>query len=163
MSTRDYLRAVLDTSSVIVLVKLGIIDDVFKHVLREAEIPRGVLVELERKKNIVYNKVLELIRRGLLKIEETIEQLPRLGLGESSTLLLALEKRKVAVLDDKRARRIARELGLRVIGSIALVKRLYNLGLLRIDLGELYIRLIEMGFYIKRDVFDKVFGKSRSC
>ncbi len=47
MSTRESLRAVLNTSPIIVLSKLGLIENTVKLVFEEAEIPRDVLIELE--------------------------------------------------------------------------------------------------------------------
>ncbi len=72
---------------------------------------------------------------------------------------MALEKEKTVVLDDRRARKLARELGLRVIGTLSILRRLYELGVLEINPRVLYMRLIEMGFYVRKDVFDRVFRK----
>ena len=62
------------------------------------------------------------IDEGWIRVEDVKKRLPRLGLGESSAILLALTKNKVVVLDDKRARRLARELGLEVIGTLSIFK-----------------------------------------
>jgi predicted nucleic acid-binding protein len=103
--------------------------------------------------------VLELVERGLIRVEEVSRSLPRLGLGESSAILLALEKGKIVVLDDKRARRLARELGLEVIGTLSILKRLYEMGALKMSIEAVYVRLLEIGFYVKRDLFNKVFNR----
>jgi len=43
------------------------------------------------------------IDEGRIRIEDVKKRLPRLGLGKSSAILLALTKNKIVVLDDKRA------------------------------------------------------------
>jgi len=64
---------------------------------------------------------------------------------------------KIGVLDDKRAWRPARELGLEVIGTLSIPKKLYENGVLAETLSTIYRHLIEIGFYIDMRLFDKVF------
>jgi len=66
-------------------------------------------------------------------------------------------KEKIAILDDKKARKLARELGLEIIGTLSILKKLYDEGLLKDAPNTLYRRLIEIGFYINKQIFDKVF------
>ncbi|MEB2836296.1 MAG: DUF3368 domain-containing protein [Desulfurococcales archaeon] len=155
--TRGSLRVVLNTSPLIVLSKLGLLELALTELFYEAQLPRGVMSELERKNDAVYHLVKDLVRRGLLKVEEVSVSFPRLGVGESSAILVALNKGKVAVLDDKKARRLARELGLEVIGSIAILRELYEQGYIKMTIEELYIKLLNLGFYIKRDIYNKIF------
>jgi len=54
-----------------------------------------------------------LVEKGQLYIEEASQAFPQLGLGESSVILVALNKGKVVVLNDKKARRLVRELGVK--------------------------------------------------
>lgn len=155
----ESLRVVLNASPLIVLAELGVLEDAVGELFVEAEVPCGVLAELGRKKDEVFYAVMDLVRRELLRIEEVSRSFPRLGLGESSAILVALEKGKVVVLDDKRARRLARELGLEVIGTLSVLRRLYEIGALKMSREQLYIRLLNMGFYVRKHVFDKVFAK----
>lgn len=155
--TRGSLRVVLNTSPLIVLSKLGLLELALTELFYEAQIPQGVLSELGRKDDAVYHLVKDLVRRGLLKVEEVSVSFPRLGVGESSAILVALNKGKVAVIDDKRARRLARELGLEVIGTIAILRELYERGYLKMTIEELYIKLLDLGFYIKKDSYNKIF------
>ena len=155
--TRGSLRVVLNTSPLIVLSKLGLLELALTELFYEAQIPQGVLSELGRKDDAVYHLVIDLVRRGLLKVEEVSVSFPRLGVGESSAILVALNKGKVAVIDDKRARRLARELGLEVIGTIAILRELYERGYLKMTIEELYIKLLDLGFYIKKDSYNKIF------
>ncbi|OYT31871.1 MAG: hypothetical protein B6U94_01575 [Thermofilum sp. ex4484_79] len=66
------------------------------------------------------------VNEGRIHVDNVKRRFPRLGLGESSAILLALEKDKIVVLDDKRARRLARELGLEVIGTFSVLKKLHE-------------------------------------
>ena len=68
-------------------------------------------------------------------------------------------RNKIVVLDDRRARRLARELGLETIGTISILKKLYEEGLLAETPSAIYKRLVEIGFYIDRKLFDKIFEK----
>jgi len=114
-------------------------------------------VELERKHDNLYSHVKALLENGQLRIEEVSHVFPQLGLGESSAILVALNKGKVVVLDDKKARKLVRELGLNVIGTLAILQKLYELGLLKMTKEELYIRLLNLGFYIKQGSYNKIF------
>jgi len=127
MLTRESLRVVLNASPIIVLVKLGILNQAL-NLFCEVEVPSGVLEELERKKDEVYQELMRAIGEGGIRVEGFKKRLPRLGLGESSVILLALTRGKIAVLDDKQARRLARELGLEVIGTLSILKKLYENG-----------------------------------
>lgn len=151
-------KAVLNTSPIIVLTRLNLLEEAIK-LFDEVEIPRGVLKELERRKDDVYEKVLRLINENKVKLEDIEHVFPRLGLGESSTIILALKHNKITVLDDRKARRLARELGLEVIGSLAILRRLIDKGVIKENPELLYIKLVEIGFYIDHKTYNKIFRK----
>lgn len=102
------------------MAKLGLLEKAFS-LFSEVEIPHGVLEEVERKRDEVYQELTRLIAEGRIRVEKIRKRLPRLGLSESSAILLALVKNKIIVIDDKRARRLARELGLEVIGILSIL------------------------------------------
>ncbi|MEM4971880.1 MAG: hypothetical protein QXE01_11595 [Sulfolobales archaeon] len=156
MLMRRSLRVVLNTSPIIALVKLGVLNEALK-LFSEVEVPSGVIEELERKKDEVYRELMRVISEGRIHVEEVKRRLPRLGIGESSAIFLALEKDKIVVLDDKKARRLARELGLEVLGTISILKKLYEDGVLMETPNSMYRRLVEIGFYIDKKLFDKIF------
>ena len=158
MRTEESLKAVFNTSPIIVLSKLGLLKDAI-DLFGEVEVSSGVIEELSRKKNRVYQELMEAISEGKVRLEDVRKRLPRLGLGESSTIFLALIKNKTAVLDDRRARRLARELGLDVIGTLSILKKLYDKGVISETPNMIYKRLIEIGFYIDKKLFDKIFGR----
>ena len=158
MRTEECLKAVFNTSPIIVLSKLGLLKDAI-DLFGEVEVSSGVIEELSRKKNKVYQELMEAISEGKVRLEDVRKRLPRLGLGESSTIFLALIKNKTAVLDDRKARRLARELGLDVIGTLSILKKLYDKGVISETPNMIYKRLIEIGFYIDKKLFDKIFGR----
>ena len=156
MRTRESLRVILNTSPIIVLGKLRVLDKAL-NLFSEVEVPSGVIEELGRKKDEVYWELTSLIDEGRIHIEDVKKEIPRLGLGESSAILLALTRDKIVVLDDKRARRLARELGLEVIGTLSILRKLHEEGVLVETPNAIYRRLIEIGFYIDKRLFDKIF------
>jgi predicted nucleic acid-binding protein len=158
MPTEESLRVVLNTSPIIVLTKLRVLNEAL-NLFSEVEIPSGVLEELERKKDEVYQELMRTINEGKIRIENVKRKLPRLGIGESSAILLALVKDKIVILDDKKARRLARELGLEVIGTLSILKKLHELDILAEPPSTIYKRLIEIGFYIDKKLFDRLFQR----
>ncbi|HDH07387.1 MAG TPA: DUF3368 domain-containing protein [Thermoproteales archaeon] len=144
MSTKKSLKVVLNTSPIIVLVKLKILGKAL-NLFSEIEVPSGVLEELGRKRDEVYHELLRYINEGKIYVEDVKKRLPRLGLGESSAIFLALMKDKIVILDDKKARRLARELGLRVIGTLSILRKLCEEGILTETPNTIYMRLVEIG------------------
>jgi len=115
--------------------------------------------ELSVKKDEAYLKIKELVDKKLIKLEEIEKEFPGLGKGESSTIFVALVKGKVAVLDDKKARKLARGLGITVLGTLTLLKRLYQKGKLKESPEELYIKLTRLKFRVERRIFNKIFSE----
>jgi len=147
---------VLNTSPIIVLVRLGLLRKAL-DLFSDVEVPNGVLVEVRRKRNEVYQELMEVISEGRIRVGKVMKSFPRLGLGESSAISLALNEGKIVVLDDKRARKLARDLGLEVIGTLSILKKLYEKGVLAKQPSTIYRHLVEIGFYIDRKLFDKIF------
>ena len=80
-----------------------------------------------------------------------------LGKGESETIVLALElKADVALLDDLRARKTARRLNVKVMGTLALLRALLDLGLIKEQPANLCNRLINQGFWVDPELCLKV-------
>ena len=147
---------VLNSSPIIVLAKLGLLESAV-GLFTEVEVPRAVLEEVGKKQDEVYRKLIGLVEANSIRVEQVDRRIPRLGAGEAEAILLALLRNKIVVLDDKKARRLARELGLEVVGTLSLLKLLYEHKLLGRALDELYHQLIETGFYIEPSIFNKVF------
>jgi predicted nucleic acid-binding protein len=79
----------------------------------------------------------------------------RLGLGELSTVMLGKELRaEIALMDDLRARRLARENGLSVRGTVGVLELLYRKGHLA-DLREAFQDLLANDVYIARELLEE--------
>jgi len=64
------------------------------------------------------------------------------------------------ILDDYAARKIAIELGLEVKGTLGVLRKLVENGEIEIqDLRGLYERLIEIGFRVRKDIFESIFSE----
>jgi predicted nucleic acid-binding protein len=69
-----------------------------------------------------------------------------LGLGESSAIALALEtEHALVILDDKKARRYAHNIGLDIIGIVGLLTQAYKMGLIE-DVDAILAKLQAVDF-----------------
>ena len=86
----------------------------------------------------------------------------RLGKGESEAIALSIElQTDYTILDDSAARREAMRLGLKVKGTLSVIKKLNSEGKIIIEnLDDLYQKLIEVKFRIKGTLFNEIFENS---
>jgi predicted nucleic acid-binding protein len=78
-----------------------------------------------------------------------------LGVGELSTLLLAMEiAADVALMDERRARLLAKAEGVPVFGTVGLLELGYRRGELA-DLRQVYQMLLAQGAHIDRQILDQ--------
>jgi len=77
-----------------------------------------------------------------------------IDLGESSAIALALETEDaVLIVDDKEARIFASNLGLRITGTLGILIRAYNKGIIT-DLSEAISQLRKTGFHLPSNIND---------
>ena len=110
--------AIVDTSVLIATEKLGIqnlIAKVYDHIIA----PRAVLDEYGKPEIEI-----SVVESPYIGIYRLLHEELNLGRGESAAIALSQETKTTILLDDLRARRIAKELGLRVSGTIGLLLRL---------------------------------------
>ena len=82
--------------------------------------------------------------------------LESLGDGESEAIALAIEvNADFLILDDLKARKIARKLGLRVIGTAGLLLLAKKRGVINV-VKPLLMELVEKGFRISNEVVDVI-------
>jgi uncharacterized protein len=73
-----------------------------------------------------------------------------LGIGETSSIILGRELNAGLVLiDEIKARKVAREYGMAVAGCVGILEDAFGLQLLS-DLAQVYRQLISVGAYIDR-------------
>jgi len=83
-------------------------------------------------------------------------ELEKLDPGEREAILLAEElKANLVILDDKAARRIALERGLRIIGLLGILKDAARSGLLNLEIT--FEQLREVGFWVAPGLLDGYF------
>jgi uncharacterized protein len=83
------------------------------------------------------------------------QQKHALGLGEMSTILLAKElDANPVLLDDYKARKLAKAEGLQILGSIGLLEAFYARGYLT-DLRACFRQLIAQNVYIDQRLLDR--------
>jgi predicted nucleic acid-binding protein len=79
----------------------------------------------------------------------------QLGPGESEAIALCLEQpAERLILDDKKARRIARRLGLPVTGTLAVLLRAKESGILS-TVAEVLDELVAVGFHLSSSLIDE--------
>ena len=94
-------------------------------------------------------------QRGAKSIPELLRAGSGLDAGEIETIALAVEDGGLAVLDDGPARRMAKRIGIRYIGTLGLLKRAREIGLLG-QLAPEFDRLAELGFRFDRSIRDNL-------
>jgi hypothetical protein len=128
--------AVVDTTVLIALARLGRIDllpRLYERVLAPDVVYREALSPPARADNVLIRQAFD---EGDIDVvatqgDATAEpQVAGLGAGEAAAITLARALGAVVVLDDRRARRAARSLGLRVIGSVGLLVQARRGGLI---------------------------------
>ena len=159
------MKAVFNSSPIIFLTKLGIIEaalDLFERI----DIPLLVYSEIRQQQDASAEAVEDLISRkrgSVLKAENhrfanALNR--RLGKGEAEAIALSIETRAdLVILDDHAARAEAMRLGLAVKGTLGIIRRLIENGAFKSDLEELFIKLKGMGFRIKEELFWEIFSE----
>lgn len=173
MSSEVHIKRVarvVDTSAVILLQKIGLLDLLVigpdpesgdcvglpTEVVEElAEHPTGIatLDGLSGKPWIVFG------------LEPSSEEVlgPGLGAGETATIQQGKARGCAVVLDDMRGRRVARELGVAVVGTLGLLVEAKRLGAIE-RLEPVLDRLGDAGMWISPSVIEAVLasvGESR--
>ncbi|MFQ5951677.1 MAG: hypothetical protein ACE5KH_06305 [Candidatus Geothermarchaeales archaeon] len=155
------MALVLDASVLIVMDELRLLENLMALDL-EIITPKEVLGE------VVSASVHELARAGSLRVQTPdLELVPvdlrqPLGKGESAVLAICLAHSDYwAILDDKIARRAARELGLNFTGTARLLRFMAEHEALgEVSLDGLFQRMIELNFRIDRGTARKVLAEA---
>jgi predicted nucleic acid-binding protein len=159
------MRAIFNCSPLVFLVKLDMLEKALK-LFDDSYIPLEVREELLKRDDKVREKVFELCSENQIKqinyknvnLFRSLNK--KLGKGESSVIAVAIENFSdsgIVILDDHVARRQATDLGLNVKGTLAIIKKLKSLKEIIVDTSDLYEKLINIGFRIKKDIFLQIF------
>jgi len=157
------VRAVFNTSPVIFISKLGYFQKLLV-LFDKVIIPPAVYREAMSKEDETTLLVKKLIEDGKVEIigpssTEGLLIYSGLHAGEIEVIAIAKEKSYIAVLDDLKARKVATIEGVRVIGTVGLLKLLKKAQLIDISNHELLGKLKAIGFRIKDDLFYEIMGE----
>jgi predicted nucleic acid-binding protein len=159
------MKAVFNSSPIIFLTKLGIIEPAL-GLFERIDIPSLVYSEIRQQQDASAEAVEDLIRRKRVSVlkaenERFVNALNRrLGKGEAEAIALYIETGSdLVILDDHAARAEAMRLGLAVKGTLGIIRRLIENGAFKSDLEELFIKLKGMGFRIKAEIFWEIFSE----
>ena len=158
------MKIVFNSSPLIFLSRLGFLD-LFLQCDYEFYVPEVVIDEINAKQDEAssyVNRAIDnnrLITRQikLLSLANSINE--RLGRGEAEAIALATELQSdYVILDDFAARREALRLGLKVKGTLAIIKKMRADGKVNIDdLDQFYQQLLQIKFRVKRSIFAAIF------
>lgn len=157
-------RVVLNSSVIIALSTLGYLNKL-KHVFREVLTPRAVYEEVCMKGRglIGERELLEAVKDGVIIVKDVKNRLlvnallDPLAIGEAETITLTVEERADhIVIDDKLARRRAMSMGLNVIGTLGVLRLMYDAKLIdKRRILKALEKLKETGFRISDEVVNK--------
>ncbi|CAD7778167.1 hypothetical protein BLFGPEAP_01895 [Candidatus Methanoperedenaceae archaeon GB50] len=164
------MTAVFNTSPLIFLARLGYLEKTLS-LFQMVAIPKKVIKEISVKDDEANEKVLKIknhsnvnfgLATKLVKLYKALNE--RLGQGESEAIALAVElNADVVILDDFAARKAAMELGLKVKGTLGIIKKLLEENKIKIeDINKLYETLKKIGFRVRREIFKNIFESSVS-
>ncbi len=114
---------VSDTTALIILGKLDRFD-LFENIFQKVYIPKSVFNELSQKDDGI-QKMVEKNRLFCIKDITDIETFKlldgMLDYGESEAIVLAKELQMILLIDEKKGRLIAKNMGLKIIGLLGLI------------------------------------------
>ena len=159
--------AVFDSSAWIFLSKVGVVDKalaLFDHSI----LPRSVHKEIAARNDEAFSALKGFLDINRVEIREAkntrlVNALKKkLGTGESEAIVVGLElDADFVILDDHTARSTAIHLGLGVKGTLGILRRLMELGMIKRDLVRLYEDLRDMGFWVRESLFWDIFSDLR--
>ena len=157
------MKVAFNSSPLIFLSKLRILGQAIS-IFTEIFIPDYVCSEISRKKDAAHENLERIVKRENVFLAQTKNKRmvralnDKLGMGESEAIVIAIENLcDVVVLDDNVARREALRYGLNVKGTLGIIKKMFEEGLIHIDLDHLYHDLQKINFRVKRSIYEEIF------
>ncbi len=154
------MKVTVDSSVLLALGKLGCLN-LLSSLFDKVFVAQSVFEEISGDE--IVKSITKLGNAGLIEVTKcsNIQLLnalsSSLGKGEAETIVLALElKTDAALLDDLRARKTARRLNVKVMGTLALLRAFLDLNLIKEQPQNLCQRLISQGFWIAPELCLKI-------
>lgn len=158
-------KAVLDSSVIIALSVLSHLNKL-KHLFKETSVPRAVYEEVcIRGRGLIGDAELsEAVKKGVMEVKDVENRtlvnalIDPLARGEAETIALTVEENaEFIVIDDRLGRKRAKNLGLNVIGTLRVLRMMFDNGLIdKKDFLNSIEKLREIGFRISNKVTEKV-------
>ncbi len=151
-------KVVSNTTPILSFIKLNRLD-ILRTIYKEITIPEAVYKELEEGRHKYY---LNISKENWIKISkvsnknlvEKFEEI--LDAGEAEAITLALElKANLLLMDEKLGRRIAEEQGLKISGTIGILLKAKEEGIIS-EVKPLIYELIKKGNYYKKSFLEIV-------
>lgn len=136
---------IVDTSVLISLDKINLLQILCK-MYKEVILPEAVVREFGS-----INLECHSIRKAGTSLTNLLARDLNLGQGESEVITLGYETGLTALIDDFKARKIAEDLGLKITGTIGVLLKAENLGLIK-SAWEKTKELKEKGFYVSDEL-----------
>jgi predicted nucleic acid-binding protein len=147
------MQIVSNTSPLIVLKKSGaifILDKLFNNVL----IPKSVQEELFKKEKEFFSSI-EILKVAKPKSQNLVKTLKLLvDEGEAEAIALAMELNLPLLIDDYKGRKVAHQLGLKIIGSLGLLKIAKERGIIS-KVKPFIERFISEGYYLDEKLIEQ--------
>lgn len=147
-----------NATPIINLLKIGQLD-ILKKLYGRITVPSYVFREIEegkKKEFYIDLKSVEWIDIIELKNKEILEFLIDLDAGEAETIALAKElKSDLTIIDEKLGRRIAQNFELKITGTLGVLMRAKEKGMIS-DLKSLFYELKEKGTFINDKLIDEL-------
>ena len=156
------MAAIADTSSIILLAKIGRLA-LLRDLYEQVHVPPGVVVELRAKPDAASQEVERLLGSpGCVRAPQNtllVQALSAdLGIGEAEAIALAAEiPDTLLIMDDGEGRRVARGVGLRVTGLLGILIEAKARGLIS-AVTPLLDQLIAEGFWVSEAMRRIVLG-----
>jgi len=141
---------IVDTSVLIALEKIDLLDILCK-IYSEIILPQAVINEFGTPSLQCYT--IREIKSPLVKL--LVSEL-NVGSGEAEVIALASETGIKTIIDDMKARQIAEKLGVKVTGTIGVLLKAENSGLIN-NAYDKARELRDKGFYVSDELLDKLF------
>lgn len=154
------LKAAVDSSVLLAVGKLGYLKH-FNELVDKLIVAQSVFEEISGDE--VATQVAKLSDAGLVEVTKCSNiQLfnalsSGLGKGEAETIVLALESEAdAALLDDLKARKTAKRLNVKVMGTLALLRAMLDLNLVKETPECIYQQLVAQGFWVDMELCLKI-------
>lgn len=141
-------ECVVDTSCLIVLDKIELLY-LLCQLYKRVYIPEGVATEFGKAPLVSCAETISVRSRLIAILTEELN----LGLGEAETIAYSYEHGIRAVIDDAKARRVAKRMAIKVTGTIGLLMRAEKEGIVASSY-DIALKLREVGFYLSDSVLE---------